>query len=789
MEEGPLIQLSDIKKGLRFFISSIPWIAASAILGAIAGFAYLYVTPKNYVITASLIYNPYGPEEENYGLFSKFDYNYFYVDVSNQVNKIKSYDLISKVLEEVDYTIEYYIKGRVRTAPLYKSSPFTIKAQVIDSRLYEKPIKVRITAPDEITLFIETEGEMLSHPIKLGKDYTIPGIIKIRAENSYISQSNFPQLSEVDYYIILYPMDKIINRIIANLEVNNVEYTSVINIKYKDYIPERGIAFLNKLAEMYIQSTIEKYFIKVEKQIAFIDLYSTRMEKMIDSIYEQKEAIQKHYQTVSVEREYSAMIENFFKEKENQRNLNERLQILGELQKQIENFEPDREVIPYPGLSEIYIDKFLMDGLNQLYALRQQYLSLSSNIKNLEFPTFYLIKQKSDSLKKILIHYSKALKKRYENLLEISKQNEKEYMQNILSNNPTTRTGYRSIERKMGILENLLTDVYKQKISMQLKKEGILPETKVIEKARIMDVMEPVASRVYMYTVLTCIIIGFTFFTVRHFTIRKITDKLEIFSITGTPVVASLPFIDSKKPEETLEKLQPYIKIVLPEILYLQNTEKLGGLMLVSSMRASVGKTTVSTLLAYELSKIGKKTLLVDLDLFRKTLSGRYDLTSKPGIINMISTPSSENTLPLDNYISMIEDGVYLLPVGFSSSDPFYLLFKENTVKIIERLRNEFELVILDLFPLSLLNVPTGIALRANAVLLVLTYDDTPYLNLLNLEKIIKKNKIADKCFIIINKVKESKITTIMRKVTGKKDKEYYGSYYSLPSYEKYTKT
>ena len=75
-----------------------------------------------------------------------------------------------------------------------------------------------------------------------------------------------------------------VNRIISNLSIENIEYTSLLVINLLDEIPERSQMILDTLASQYIQYTLENQFRINQNTMTYINYQIEDVVNIIDSI-------------------------------------------------------------------------------------------------------------------------------------------------------------------------------------------------------------------------------------------------------------------------------------------------------------------------------------------------------------------------------------------------------------------------------------------------------------------------------------------------------------------------
>ena len=139
----------------------------------------------------------------------------------------------------------------------------------------------------------------------------------------------------------------------------------------------------------------------------------------------------------------------------------------------------------------------------------------------------------------------------------------------------------------------------------------------------------------------------------------------------------------------------------------------------VSSAMAGEGKSMTSINLAYSLSQLDKKVLLIDCDMRRPSLAIKLNIAKAPGLSNYLSGQSEFRELIQPCGIAHDEEAFGVVVAGRNPPNPIELLSSEKMSKLLERLRDNFDYVILDLPPVGEVSDALAIAKETDGMLLV----------------------------------------------------------------------
>lgn len=175
--------------------------------------------------------------------------------------------------------------------------------------------------------------------------------------------------------------------------------------------------------------------------------------------------------------------------------------------------------------------------------------------------------------------------------------------------------------------------------------------------------------------------------------------------------------------------------------------------ILVTSPNYKTGTTYVVSNLAMRYSKLGKNILIIDSNLKSGIENKIFNIESENGISNLIS----EASISLEQINGMIKQSpisnIYVLPCGSVHIDE-ELLVSENISKILELLKNQFDIIIIDGEPILKQITSLGWASIVDAVVLVADYSKTKAEEIRKAKTTIENldGKISG---IVINKVED----------------------------------
>jgi succinoglycan biosynthesis transport protein ExoP len=118
--------------------------------------------------------------------------------------------------------------------------------------------------------------------------------------------------------------------------------------------------------------------------------------------------------------------------------------------------------------------------------------------------------------------------------------------------------------------------------------------------------------------------------------------------------------------------------------------------VMVTSAVGGEGKTTLASNLAMSLARAGRKTLLIDCDLRSPAAHQLFEQPLQPGISEVML---HEVDLPDAVRPTSTDPNLFLLPAGLWDRNVVQELAKTGITSIFEKLRDEFDFVLVDSHP------------------------------------------------------------------------------------------
>ncbi|KGR76403.1 CpsD/CapB family tyrosine-protein kinase [Ureibacillus manganicus] len=182
--------------------------------------------------------------------------------------------------------------------------------------------------------------------------------------------------------------------------------------------------------------------------------------------------------------------------------------------------------------------------------------------------------------------------------------------------------------------------------------------------------------------------------------------------------------------------------------------------LLVTSSGPSEGKSTTSANIAGVFSQEGKRVLLIDADMRKPTAHYTFKLRNSHGLSNLLTKQCEIHEAIQQTNV----EGLWVLPSGVIPPNPAELLASNQMEFVLEQLKQDFDLIILDAPPILSVTDAQIISHKSDATILVVNSGAT------GKEEVAKAKDILDKS-------KANVIGVVMNNFALQKDHYYYQYY------------
>ena len=768
----------NIQELLFRYLIHWPWFVVSIIICIACAWGYLRLTTPIYNITATVLIKDekkggganMSSELEKMGLdgFVSSSNN-----VDNEIEVLRSKSLAREVVNNLGLFVTYMDEDEFPSKELYHTSP------VLVSLTHQEADK--LPGRMEINMILQPTGA-LGVQITVGeKEYrkqfdklpavfpTDEGTVAFFANNDTLSAVR-PENITKERHITAF-----INRpfSVSKGYVNSLSIaptsktTSVVVISLENTNTRRGRDYINKLLEMYnINANNDKNEV-AQKTAEFIDEHIGIISKELGSTEQDLENFKRSAGITDLSSEAQiALTGNAEYEKkrvENQTQIN----LVMDLQRYMKGNE--YEVLPSNiGLQDA-ASAGAIDRYNQMLVERKRLLRTSTENNPTIINLDTSIRAMRTNVQATLDATLKGLQITKEDLAREASR----YSRRI-NDAPTQERQFVSIARQQEIKSGLYLMLLQKREENAITLAATANNAKIIDEALADDnPISPKKTIVYLVALVLGVGLPVGVIYLIGLTKFKIEGRADVEKLTSLPVVGDIPLADEKTGsiavfENQNNLMSETFRNVRTNLQFMLENGK--NVILVTSTISGEGKSFISANLAISLSLLGKKVVIVGLDIRKPGLNKVFNIPKKEHGITQYLTNTTANLMDFVQP-SDINKNLFILPGGTVPPNPTELLARGGLEKAIETLKANFDYVILDTAPVGMVTDTLLIGRVADLSVYVCRADYTHKAEFTLINELAENNKLPNLCIAV------NGLDLNSRK---------YGYYYGYGKYGKY---
>lgn len=759
----------DIRKIFSYAIAYWKLIVVSVVLCMVAAFAYLRVAVPKYQVTAKILL-----QDKNKGSFSSsadmladFGFQAQNTNAENEMEVMKSMSVVRGAVAKSGLNVSYMIPG-VINKPIYKeASPVFVTYGTSAPGDAPMDSLTKLYSPIKMLFHFDGNGKAeleyscyvggSSEPQEFKTSITsYPYILNTPLGNVLVEDNEAAGNMAGELLVTLNPLESVALSYMSALNIAPVsKNSSVAVLAINTPLPKNGMEFLDAVIENYNYVTNEEKRQVARQTEAFIieriDSLSKElvvMETRLSDYKKKNELIDPKLDAPQVslnKTEYTKQVEE--------------IDLMLKSSKFLKDFvhNPKNDLKVVPTTFGLTIDQSLVALITnynkEVIELNQLQLSATGDNPLLRNSTIR-VKQLQSDLRVAIDAFDRSLHLQRDAIATLLAGYTSRYEQS-----PDIERELVTIERECAIKSELYVMLLQKYEENALSLAVTSNNLRCIDSPLLVGRVAPNSKMIFLVALFVGLLIPAAIIYVRESMRTQLTINDDLSTLTTLPCVGNIPVKHSVKGErskavvvarnkndimaEAFRTLRTNLQFVMKK--------STGKVVMFTSTTSGEGKTFVASNLAMSVALLGKKVLLMGLDIRRPRLAEMFGFNKHDEGITSYLAADEKDTDILDRAIrpSGIEENLDILPAGIVPPNPAELLARPNMDKAIEYLSTKYDYIILDTAPVALVTDSMIISRVADAVAYVARLDYTQKADIKYLNNIVAEGKLENVSLVV----------------------------------------
>ena len=316
-------------------------------------------------------------------------------------------------------------------------------------------------------------------------------------------------------------------------------------------------------------------------------------------------------------------------------------------------------------------------------------------------------------------------------------------LEGAISSIPQKEREFLGIKRQANIKEDLYL------LLLKTREETALSYASTVTDSRVVDVpfsdevpIRPEKFNVYLIALLLGLVVPVALITSKEALNNTVQSKKEIERKTGLRVFGEVglqpkaeqgEIIDMKSRSFVSEQIRMLRSNM--QYLFLDAQEGVGKTVLITSSISGEGKSFMTINIASSLAMLGKKVVILGLDLRKPKVQDYLKVSNSVGMSNYLI--GQLGIADIIHYTTV--ENLYIIPSGPVPPNPSELIAKGRIKELLATLKQPFDYIIMDTPPLGLVTDATLLAPYTDVCFYLIRHEKTPKLYLSTVNDLNKK--------------------------------------------------
>ncbi|WP_460995013.1 GumC family protein [Spirosoma harenae] len=714
------------------------WFVISTFLLIAAAYIFLRYQPPVYKSTASLLVTDEkkGIDAEN--MLKELEMFAPKKVVENEIEILKSYTLMDKVAKQLNLNVLYFEDTPYGKREIYEKSPIRLIIEQAKPALYDEDF-LTIRFLDSHSVSINDKSYPLNTSVQ-----TPYGRLRVFSRRSVNSQTN-------PLYIKTIGQTTLVNELVEDLKAEPTSKAStVISLSLETNVADKGEAILNRLIDVYNEAAVIDKNRVAANTLNFIEDRLTLISGELATVEKGVEAYKSSQGITDLSTQAQTFLQTVQQNDTQLSQVNVQLGALNDLERYISQQPGNRGGTPATlGLSDPIL-LGLIENMTKLEAQRDQLARTTSEMNPLLQTIDSQIKSTKSSITENVATMKEMLstaKKQY------TATNAK--MEGVIRTIPKKERILMDITRQQAIKNNLYTYLLQKREETAVSFASTIADSRTIDAARSNEKpVKPNKPIIYLLFALGGLLVPIGVIASKDAMNNRIMRRKDVEESTHVPILGE---VVKKQQSEAIvvasrsqSIIAEQIRALRTNLQFLRENREGSQVLLFTSSISGEGKSFVSLNLGASLALVGKRTVILEMDLRKPRL--RESLAGFPVGLGLSNYLIGEATLSQVVQPIPDQENYFIITSGPLPPNPSELLSGPRLEQLISELREHFDYVVIDAPPIGLVTDAQVIAPFADATLFMVRHDVTPK-NYLKMIETLYQEKRFNKLNIVMNAV------------------------------------
>ena len=667
--------------------------------------------------------------------------------VKNEVYILRSHLLIKEVVKKLHLDVTYALDGVLHDESLYEVKPFEIQFQEDGDSVKSATFEVRVLNKNEVQISkMRTKDEKFSFDkvVRYGQSVKTPvGTLTVIPYPEHYAEFEGQNII-VTHYNLEYATMLVAKQITTGAIDKE---STLVRLECIDTNIKRADDILNSLLEAYKQSIIIDKNRMAQSTADFIDERIKLISKELSDVESELAQFKQGNNLVDISQNAQAFLTQSTSARQRTVQLQAQQSTLNYLLEHLLVNSEGNSLIPsLGGVTDVGIEAQIQK-YNDMMLQRNRLVENSGE----NTPTVKEMDANLREMKQAIIVSVKGYTSSIDLQVRQALREEKD-LQGTLASVPQKEKQVIDISRQQIIKETLYTYLLNKREETALQLAINEANIRIIEYPFGNPL--PISPRrvVVMLAALLigCVLPFFLIYTINLLDVG-VRGRRDIETYTTIPIIGEIPHVmedfDKTKimvDEKSNDPLSEAFRLLRFNLNFVAKDARV---IMFTSTIPSEGKTFISRNFAQTLALAGKRVILMDTDIRKRTQTALYNASRKEGLTSYLT--DSETDL---NALIIRGDDKYkvdLLPAGVRPPNPAELLMSNRLEQLIEELKEIYDYIIVDNVPAQVV-ADAGIVNRiADLTIYVVRENKIDRRYLPELERLHKENKFRNLTILI----------------------------------------